>query len=65
MREKPIIDKKDDSMTYIFAVESDECAKLAAEEKDRVNQVDEYWNAECVIRNIKRKAAVIDASTAQ
>ena len=37
MRESPNIDKKDDIMTYIYAMESDECAKQAAERKERTS----------------------------
>ena len=41
MRENPNIDKKEDIMTFIYAVESDETAKQAAEKKERVQNVEE------------------------
>ena len=41
MHENPNIDKKEEVMTYIYALESDEFAKTAAEKKERINQVDE------------------------
>ena len=39
MRENPNINKKAEIMTYISTVESDECAKLAAEKKESLQQV--------------------------
>ena len=39
MRENPNIDKKEEVMNYIYALDNDEFAKTAAEKKDRINQV--------------------------
>ena len=54
MRENPNINKKAEIMTYISTVESDECAKLAAEKKERLQQVvDEL--IKCRVCDKKRK----------
>ena len=53
MRENPNIDKKEEVMTYIYALASDEFAKTAAEKKDRINQVEEL--VECKVCRKKHK----------
>ena len=58
MRENPNIDKKDDILTYIYAVESDETAKLAAEKKDRVSRVDED-TIQCKVCDKKHKKKAV------
>ena len=47
MHENPNIDKKEEVMTYIYALESDEFTKTAAAKKDRINQVEEL--VECKV----------------
>ena len=56
MRENPNIDKKDEVMTYIYALESDEFAKTAAEKKERINQVDEQ--VDCKVCGKKHKPQI-------
>ena len=61
MRENPNIDKKDDILTYIYAVESDETAKQAAERKDRVSRVDEE-SIQCKVCDKKHKKSSVDTA---
>ena len=53
MRGNPNIDKKDEVMTYIYALESEECARTAAKKREEVLQVDEL--IECKVCNKKHK----------
>ena len=58
MREKPNIDKKDEVITYIYALESDEFAKTAAKKKERINQVDEQVDCKvCGKKHMKRNCS--------
>ena len=56
MRENPNISEKDDIMTYIYAVESDETAKQAAEKKERVQQVEELIQCRVCDKRHKKKS---------
>ena len=64
MRENPNINEKEDIMTYIYAVESDEKAKQAAEKKERVQQIEEIIQSKVWEKDSKRKAAHTSAITA-
>ena len=39
MRENPSLDKKEEVMTFVYAMESDEVAKAATEKKNKINAV--------------------------
>ena len=39
MRENPNLDKKEEVMTYVYAMKSDEVAKATTEKKDKINAV--------------------------
>ena len=41
MRENPNLDKKEEVMTYVYAMESDKVAKAATGKKDKINTVTE------------------------
>ena len=56
MREDPNIASKDSIMTYIYAVESDETAKQAAEKKERVQQVDVLVQCKVCDKRHKKKS---------
>ena len=56
MREYPNMSKKDDIMTYIYAVESDDTAKHAAEMKERVQQIKELVQCKMCDKKHKKKS---------
>lgn len=60
MRENPNISKKDDILTYIYAVESDETAKQAAERRERISLVEE--TIQCKVCDKKHKKSNLDIS---
>ena len=53
MREEPNIDKKDNILTHIYALESDAAAAAAAEKREGVRQVDEL--VKCKVCDKKHK----------
>ena len=55
MREKPNIDQKDDILTYIYAMESDETAKQAADRKERISLVDALIDCRVCGKKHKKK----------
>ena len=63
LRENPNIDKKDEVMTYIYALESDEFAKTVAENREKISQVDELI-VRCAIKSTRRGAAATSVNIA-
>ena len=55
MREKPNINIREEIMTFVYAVESDECAKLATERKERVQQVNEMVDGKVCNKKHKKR----------
>ena len=53
VKEKPNINYKDEIMTYVYAIESDDRVKQATRRRERVNQVDEL--IECKVCSKKHK----------
>ena len=53
MRENPSLDKKEEVMTFVYAMESDEVAKAATEKKNKINAVTETIDSKVCLKNIK------------
>ena len=60
MCENPYIDKKEEVMTYIYALESNKFAKTAAKKKDRINALEE--TVDCKVCRKKQKSGTVPTS---
>ena len=48
------MDKKEEAMTYVYALESDEVAKAATEKKDKINAVIETIDCKVCLKKHKK-----------
>ena len=56
MRENPNLDKKEEVITYVYALENNKVAKAAAENKDRINGVGETIDYKVSQKRHKKRA---------